>query len=48
MNNTKNVLNYFIGKGSISKLQSLINEKRVNTSDYAVIFVDHFFRNQVI
>ena len=46
MNNTKNVLNYFIGKGSISKLQSLINEKRVNTSDYAVIFVDHFFRNQ--
>ena len=48
MNNTKNVLNYFIGKGSISKLQSLINEKRVNTSDYAVILWIIFLETKVI
>lgn len=49
MNNTKNVLNYFIGTGTFSKMGFLLDEKRKLKEDYAVIFVDHFFKyNDVI
>ena len=42
MNNSKNVLKYMFGKGSIDNLKTVLDEKQSNNS-YVVYFVDEYF-----
>ena len=43
INNVKNPSRYIFRDGAIKDLSALINSKRVKHSDFAVIFIDHFF-----
>ncbi len=47
MNNSKNVLRYMFGKGSIDGLGELLNEIE-STSDYSVYFIDEFFKDSAL
>lgn len=44
MNNSKNVLNYMFGKGTISNLNEILNN-RISKNDYVVYYVDEYFKN---
>lgn len=44
MNNSKNVLNYMFGKGSIKKLKGILNS-RVSKNNYVVYYIDEYFKD---
>ena len=44
MNNSKNILNYMFGKGSIENLGSILANKKAK-NDYVVYYVDEYFNN---
>ncbi len=44
MNNSKNVLNYMFGKGTINNLDSILNVKK-SVSNYVVYYIDKYFQN---
>lgn len=44
MNNSKNVLNYMLGKGALNNLELILNNKE-SENKYVVYFVDEYFRN---
>jgi 3-deoxy-alpha-D-manno-octulosonate 8-oxidase len=48
MKNAINVKNYYIGTGSISKLEELLNNKRVDSDSIVVFMIDDFFYNNSI
>ena len=48
MKNSKNVQNYFIGKGSIQELKGLLDSKRTNAGDFVVYVIDHFFKGKLL
>ena len=48
MNNSKNVLRYIFGKGSISNLKSIL-DTRTEGDNYVVYFIDEYFKgNQIL
>ncbi len=48
MKNSKMVQYYYLGKGTYSKLNELIAQKRKIQDDFVVIVIDHFFKNKSI
>jgi len=44
MNNSKNVLNYMFGKGSINNLASIIDVKK-SKSNYVIYYIDEYFQD---
>ncbi len=44
MKNSKNVLRYIFGKGAIVELAGLLDTRRTSASEYALIFVDEYFK----
>jgi len=44
MNNSKNILNYMLGKGAINNLKRILNKKK-STTDYAIYYIDEYFKN---
>ena len=45
MNNSKNVLRYMFGKGSISNLKSIL-DTRAEGDNYVVYFIDEYFKQK--
>ena len=41
--NSKNILNYLFGNGSLSSLDELLEDRRQKEDDYVVFFIDKFF-----
>ena len=44
--NSKNVLHYVYGTGSLKSLGSILIKRRKTESDYAIFYVDEFFSSQ--
>ena len=44
--NTKNIAKYIFGGGVVSKLKELVENKRQDSADFAVVYVDHFFEDK--
>lgn len=44
MNNSKNVLNYMFGKGALSNLRFIL-ENKISNGNYVVYFIDEFFKD---
>ncbi|SFV57625.1 alcohol dehydrogenase, iron-containing [hydrothermal vent metagenome] len=44
MNNSKNVLHYMFGKGSIDKLEDILKDKK-SENQYTVYYIDEYFQN---
>jgi 3-deoxy-alpha-D-manno-octulosonate 8-oxidase len=47
LNNSKNVENYIFGKGAIAQLPKLLEKKLEAKTDFAVYFIDEFFREKM-
>ncbi len=48
MKNSKNVLQYVFGRGTIRSLPDLLKARRHRPADYAVFFVDQYFRDRLL
>lgn len=48
MRNSKLVTHYYLGKGAIDNLSSVLNKKRDTQQSFVVFVVDHFFRNKAL
>lgn len=46
LKNSKLVEYYYLGSGSISKLEGLLDDKKIKSTDYCVFVIDHFFENK--
>lgn len=44
MNNSKNVLNYMFGKGAISSLKEILDNKESH-NNYVIYYIDEYFKN---
>ena len=44
MNNSKNILNYMFGKGAISNLKGILDNKQSN-NNYVIYYIDEYFKN---
>jgi len=47
MNNSKNVLNYMFGKGAISNLASILDQKE-SKNDYVIYYIDEYFKGKTL
>lgn len=48
MKNSKNVLNYMFGRGSLNRLEEILLQKNIGKDGYKVFFLDDYFRNHSI
>jgi len=44
MNNSKNILNYMFGKGTINNLKEIL-DKKYSSSNYVIYYIDEYFKN---